>query len=89
MSMRVRNKMNKMEKEKYRKVREYEGGLRAEAEKALKLKIPSVPQNIDPLVEILFLERLLHLNRLGEIAHAYYECNGKAIYTMCRGKCEE
>lgn len=75
----MRNNVNEEKKEEYRKLREYEEGLRIEVEKTLKLKIPSVPENIDPLVEILFLERLLAVNGFRKVANAYNERNKKAV----------
>ena len=75
----MRNNVNEEKKEEYRKLREYEEGLRIEVEKTLKLKIPSVPENVDPLVEILFLERLLAVNGFRKVANAYNERNKKAV----------
>ena len=44
---------------------EYENKLRKLAKKCLNINIPTIPQNISPITEILFLEKLLNINGFG------------------------
>lgn len=46
---------------------EYEQILRKEAQDILNIVIPCIPGNINPDVEIRFLEELLHINGKSEI----------------------
>jgi len=51
----------------------YEQILRDAAEKQLNIRIPTIPGNINPDQEIIFLERILHINAAGELEQAIFK----------------
>lgn len=60
----------------------YEAGLREVAEEVLNMKIPEIPGNIHTGIEILFLERLLHVNGFGNIENEYTRSHKKELEAL-------
>jgi len=58
-------------------LQQYENGLRNLVTNCLHISVPTIPQNISPITEILFLEKLLHVNGFRLEEREYYIKNEK------------
>lgn len=68
------------------KIQAYANKLREEIYKSMKIKIPDIPMVSNPAIDVMFLERFLHVNGESGLEESIWEQYKDTLYFEREGK---